>query len=558
MSTASSTQIEPGGARLRTRPRPAVLIVDDNQANLTALDALVSALDVEVVRASSGDDALKQLLTRDFALVLMDVQMPHLDGFQTTALIRQRARTRDTPIIFLTAIFTDDASEKKAYELGAVDFMTKPFDDEILKAKVAALTAQYRQADVISRQAEALLSKEQEARREHDAREVAEAENRTKDEFLAILSHELRSPLNAILGWASLLKDEPDMPARAVKGLDAIARNACAQAKLVDDLLDVSQLVAHTLTIESLPVDLAVVTQAAMSAMQAPALDRRIRFDLDVAPGEYEMRGDARRLEQLVCSLLSNAIKFSPSDAVVQVELFRSGAGLQLRVKDTGVGISADLLPHIFAAFRQKDASWTRRQGGLGIGLTMARHLAELHGGSVEAFSAGDGHGAVFVLTLPPAEPANVAEGTSMPAANANHCPASADAAELEDVRILVVDDDVDARDLLSMLLTDAGATVTTAGSARQAVERFEESEFDALLSDLGMPDEDGLSLVTTIRRLDASRGGSLVAIALSGYGSKEDRDRSARAGFDAHLTKPCDKRSLIASLTSLTSRQRR
>jgi signal transduction histidine kinase len=559
MSTTSSTEIGTNGVSTDTPPRPAVLIVDDNQANLTALDAMLSALDVEVVRAASGDDALKHLLSRDFAVVLMDVQMPQLDGFQTTAMIRQRDRSRHTPIIFLTAIFKDEASAKKAYALGAVDFMTKPLDEEVLKAKVAALTSQYRQTDVIGRQAEALRSKEQEAQREHAARQVAEEENRTKDEFLAILSHELRAPLNAILGWASLLKDEPNLSARAAKGVEAIVRSARAQAQLVDDLIDVSQLVAHTLTIDSLPVDFAAVTRTAISTMESGALDRRIRLAFDVAPGDYAVLGDAHRLEQLVCSLLSNAIKFSPTDSVVSIELFRSGAGLQLRVKDSGIGISADLLPHIFGAFRQKDGSWTRRHGGLGIGLTMARYLAELHGGSVEAFSAGDGHGAIFVLTLPPGERTNLRRRSELsPPSPAGAAPRTEVVpTPLPGLKILIVDDDVDARELISLLLTDAGATVATAASAREAVTLFATTAFDVLLSDLGMPDEDGLSLVRTIRRLDAARGGALVAVALSGYGSAEDRDRSAQAGFDAHLTKPCERRSLIASLTHLTNRPR-
>ena len=560
MPAESSTEIEVSGASVETQRRPAVLVVDDNQANLIAIEALLSALDVEVVRATSGDDALKQMLCRDFAVVLMDVQMPQLDGFQTTAMIRQRERTRHTPIIFLTAIFKDEASAQKAYALGAIDYLTKPLDEAVLKAKVAALASHYRQADLIARQAEALRSKEQEARREHAAREAAESENRTKDEFLAILSHELRSPLNAILGWASLLKDEAGLSARAGKCVDAIVRSARAQATLVDDLIDVSQLVAHTMTIDSLPVDVADVTRNAVATMQSAAADRRIRLALDIAPGDHHALGDARRLEQLVCSLLSNAIKFSPSDSVVTIELFRGGAGLQLRVKDRGIGISAELLPHIFGAFRQRDGSWTRQHGGLGIGLTMARYLAELHGGSVDAFSAGDGHGAVFVLTLPPADQASLrsrAEPASQPPADPR-ADAGADVpAPLADLRILVVDDDADTRDLLAMMLTDDGATVATAASAREAVARFEQGAFDVLLSDLGMPDEDGLSLVKTIRRLDGARGGALVAVALSGYGSAEDRERSAQAGFDAHLTKPCERRSLLAALARLTRRQR-
>jgi signal transduction histidine kinase len=487
--------------------------------------------------------------------------MPGLDGFQTTALIRQRDRTRHTPIIFVTAIFTDDVSAKRAYALGALDYIKKPFDEEVLRAKVAALTSHYRQADLIRRQADALREKDSEAKREHQAREAAETANRTKDEFLALVSHELRAPLNAIIGWASLLRDEPGLSGRAAKGIEAIARSADTQSKLVDDLIDVSQMIAGTLTIEASPVDLGSVTRSAIASMRSIAVERRIRIDVDVAPGPYWMHGDVRRLEQLVCSLLSNAIKFSADGAPVTVELFRSGAGLQLRVKDKGIGIPDDVLPHVFDPFRRSDNSWTRRHNGLGIGLTMARHIAELHGGIVEAFSAGDGLGAVFVLTLPPSdEPAPTTQANaprpSPTGALAAVQPGVA-AKPLTGLRVLVVDDDSDLRDLIGMILIDAGAFVSTAGSAREALSLFERDSFDVLLSDLGMPEQDGLSLMRSIRALDAARGGSLVAVAISGYGSATDRKLSADAGFDAHFTKPCESRKLIESLLRLTARLR-
>lgn len=556
MSAAVSTRIRTGDAPLGAAARPAVLLVDDHQSNLTALEALLSALDVEIVRATSGTEALKHILERDFAVVLMDVQMPDLDGFQTTALIRQRDRSRHTPIIFVTAIFTDEASAKKAYALGAIDYLTKPFDGDILKAKVSALAGRYR-ADVIELQAAALRAKAAEAAREHAARELAEAQNRTKDDFLALLSHELRAPLNAILGWASQLSDDADLPPRIAKGIEAIARNARAQAKLVDDLIDVSQMAAQALALDWATVDLAAIARTAIAGAAEAAERRRIRIELEVAPAAYEARGDARRLEQLVGHLLSNAIKFSPQDGVVRLELSRKGGALQLRVRDSGAGIAPEVLPHIFEAFHQSDSSWTRRHGGLGIGLTMARHLADLHGGTLEAFSAGSGRGSELVVTLPALarDPIATRPDTTATAAAVESDRQAPRARPLDDLRILVVDDDADARELMQVVLVEAGASVASAASAREALAAFASERFDVVLSDLGMPDEDGLSLMRTIRSAHPTSGSALVAVAVSGYGSAGDREQSARAGFDAHLTKPCEGHTLVATLARLTKR---
>ncbi|MDB4970199.1 MAG: response regulator receiver sensor hybrid histidine kinase [Myxococcales bacterium] len=530
--------------------RPAVLVVDDNHSNLVAMEALLSALDLEVAVAASGQEALKQLLRRDFAVVLMDVQMPGLDGFATTELIRQRDRCRHTPIIFVTAIFTDEASAKKAYSLGALDFVTKPFDEAILKAKVGALVGHYRQADVIERQAEALRAKQREADRANTARDAAEAANRAKDEFLAMLSHELRAPLHSILGWATRLESETDLSPRAARAAQTIARSARAQNKLIDELLDVSQIVAEKLTIDSGVVDLDAIVQSAVASMEATAADKRVRVGLTVAPGRYTTAGDGRRLEQLVCHLLSNAIKFSNDGGQVAVELLRSDAGFRLRIRDEGIGIGAEFLPHVFERFRQSDGTRTRRHGGLGIGLTVARRLAELHDGSIEASSAGLDRGAEFVLTLPRVD-VDAAASAAMPAA-APLVP-SAEERPLDGLRLLFVDDDPDARDLTSTILEDAGGAVVTAASAAEALAAFEGGTFDVVVSDLGMPDEDGLTLVKKLRTVDSARGGSLVAVAVSGYGSNEDLASSRRAGFDAHVVKPCTSATLVALITRLT-----
>ena len=536
--------------RASTARRPAVLVVDDNQANLVAMEALLSSLDLDVARAPSGEDALKLLLERDFAVVLMDVQMPGLDGFETTRLIRQRDRTRSTPIIFLTAIFTDEDSAHKAYGLGAFDFVTKPCDEAILKAKVAAFVDHYRQKAIIDQQAEALRQKQRETDREHAARQAAEEANRAKDQFLAMLSHELRAPLNTILGWASRLEREDGVPPKMVKAIEAIGRSARAQSRLIDDLLDVSQLVAQKLTIESDVVDLRTIVGNALAAQQADAVDKSVRVALTVDGERLTTRGDARRLEQAVGHLLSNAIKFSDPGGEVRIELSRLGTQLKLRVADRGIGIGADFLPHVFDRFRQHDGSRTRRHGGLGIGLTVARQLVELHGGTIRAHSEGAGRGTELVVLLPGCDGDSVERGGDEPleVTTVKVAPTT-----LAGLAILVVDDDEDARELLATLLEEVGAKVTTAASAAEAFAATRDGAFDMLLSDLGMPDEDGISLLRRIRALEKTKPGApVVAVALSGYGSGDDLAQSRAAGFAAHVVKPFESEKLIALLARL------
>ena len=530
--------------------RPAVLVVDDNHANLVAMEALLSTLDLEVARAPSGEEALRQLLERDFAVVLMDVQMPGLDGFQTTHLIRQRDRTRHTPIIFVTAIFTDNGSAHRAYDLGAIDFLTKPFDEAILKAKVAALVGHYQQKALIDQQAEALRQKQREADREHAAREAAEEANRAKDQFLAMLSHELRAPLNTILGWASRLEREDDMPPKLAKAIEAIGRSARAQSRLIDDLLDVSQLVAQKLTIERELVDLRTVVDSALLALQAAAADKGVRVAVAVGSDRFFTLGDARRLEQVATHLLSNAIKFSEPGGEVRVELSRRGTQLRLRVHDSGIGISPEFLPHVFDRFRQQDGGKTRRHGGLGIGLTVARELVELHGGTIRAYSDGLGRGAELVIMLPASDGDGERHSDDEPLEVTQ---VKVAATTLAPMRLLVVDDDADARDLLSTLLAEVGAFVTTAGSAAEAFAIFRDGAFDMVVSDLGMPEEDGTSLLRRIRALEAERGDRrVVAVALSGYGSAADVAQSRAAGFAAHVVKPFEATNLMVLLARL------
>jgi signal transduction histidine kinase len=549
----SETAIDPGAGRGGNgagRSRPAVLLVDDNDANLLALEALLEGSEVEVTTARSGEDALRQLLERDYALVLMDVQMPGLDGFQTTELIRARERTRFTPIIFVTAIFVEPEHASRAYALGALDYLTKPFDESTLRAKVQALVNSHRQADLIARQESALRLKQEEAEREHAARTEAERANRAKDDFLAMLSHELRAPLNAILGWAAVLESDAGLPSRAAKAAATIARNARAQSRLVDDLLDVSSLVAERLRLVPRVVDLAALAQSALASHQPSASARQVHLKLRVGDGRFMTFADGVRIEQVISNLLSNAIKFSHEGGEVTLELERLGDEFELRVRDQGVGMAPSLVPHVFERFRQGDASRTRIYGGLGVGLTLARQLAELHGGSVAAASDGEGRGSTFTVRLPTRD-SEVADNQALHETGP-HPLVVQTAAPLSGCRALIVDDDADARDLLAMVLGDAGAEVSTAASVPEALRVLADGGFDLLVSDLGMPGEGGLSLIQKVRALPAYGGSHLRAVAVSGYGSTDDREEAVRSGFQAHVAKPFEPAALVSLLERL------
>jgi signal transduction histidine kinase len=524
---------------LHAAPRPAVLVVDDNAASVKALEALLSTLDLDVTAAASGEEALKQLLWRDFAVVVMDVQMPGLDGFETTQLIRARARTRFTPIIFLTAIFTDEQSAQRAYALGAVDYLTKPCDDRILKAKIAALVNQYQHVAFINHQAEALRVQ----------RAQLDEVTRAKDEFLAMLSHELRAPLNAVLGWSSVLESEPGLPSRLAAAAEAIARNARAQSRLIDDLLDLSLLTAQQLRLEPRAVELGRVARAVLTTAAPQAAARRVQLGFDNNGASHWTVADGARLEQALGHLVSNAIKFSHEGDPVRMRLRQEGEDFQFVVEDVGLGIGPELLPHVFERFRQGDSRRTRRHGGLGIGLTLARLIAELHGGTLVASSAGEGRGSAFTLTIPlvavelPLVEAMPFTPTPAPPARAHL---------LGGVTLLLVDDDADVRSLLTLTLSDAGAVVIEAASAAEALTEFTRRPFDVVISDLGMPDENGLMLLTRVRALENGSHAPVIAVALTGYGSADDREQTLRAGFQAHVVKPCEPAMLILLLSRL------
>ena len=393
--------------------------------------------------------------------------------------------------------------------------------------------------------------------RAQTATEEAETANHLKDEFLATLSHELRTPLNAVLGWARMLAANQLTNTRAAHAIKTIERNAASLAHLIDDLLDVSRIIAGTLTLTSQPVDLLAVTQAALDVVRPMAEAKRIHLRLSADSSSTEVvNGDTDRLQQVIWNLLANAMKFTPEGGRVDVSVERVGSQMEVKVVDTGQGISAAFLPHVFERFRQADGATTRPHGGLGLGLAIVRQLVELHGGTVHAASQGEGSGATFAIRLPiptadvPMERwsghverrSAVSMGSPSPRSQG-----------LNDLCILVVDDNADGRTVTSLMLTQAGASVNAVASAREALQALKVQRPDVLVSDIGLPDEDGYTLIRHIREDEAEHGGFLPAIALTGYARAGDRSRVLAAGFQAHVPKPVEPAELTAAIVAVT-----
>ena len=382
-----------------------------------------------------------------------------------------------------------------------------------------------------------------------EARQVAEAANRAKDDFLATMSHELKTPLNALIGYAQLLRAK-QLPEELVdRALESIERNAKAQATLVNDLLDVSRIITGKLYLEVRPVVMHDVIDAALDTLRLAAEAKHLTLHLDMDRSGLIVSGDASRLQQVVWNLLSNAVKFTPAGSRIDVTLDRIADHARIRVADRGQGLTKEFLPFVFERFRQGDSSVTRRHGGLGLGLAIVRHIVEMHGGAVAAESPGPGLGATFTALLP-------LIGThTHEAGDEVSSPTATPAQSLAGLRVLVVDDDADARDLLRTVLTRAGAEVTTSSSAADALNALSEGEHDVLVSDIGMPDEDGYQLLRRIRAVGPHR--AIPAVALSAYTGADHRRRAIDAGFQEHLPKPVDIARIVDAVARLAQNGR-
>jgi PAS domain S-box-containing protein len=402
-----------------------------------------------------------------------------------------------------------------------------------------------RQAADLIEQRQTQAERKQILEREQAAREEAERANRIKDEFLAVLSHELRSPLNPILGWARLLQNGKLNEARRAEALKTIERNAKLQAQLIEDLLDISRIMQGKLSLTEAPVSLTNVISAAIETVRLAAEAKQIRLQLDLENTAAPISGDATRLQQVVWNLLSNAVKFTPNGGQVTVELRQLNQLAQIRVMDTGKGINPQFLPYMFEYFRQEDGSTTRKFGGLGLGLAIARQIVEMHGGTVRAESQGEGQGATFIVQLPAmkqtasigSEPVQTQTGAGLP---------------LEGIHILLVDDEPDTREFQAFLLEQSGAKVTAVASGLEALQALEQSIPDLLVSDIGMAQMDGYMLIEQIRSRSLQHGGMIPAIALTAYAAEMDQHRALQLGFQTHITKPVEPEVLVRAITVL------
>jgi PAS domain S-box-containing protein len=402
----------------------------------------------------------------------------------------------------------------------------------------------------VTRLKQAEREREQLLRLEQTARKQAESASRLKDEFLATVSHELRTPITPILGWTQLLRTKlSDAPA-LTRGLDVIERSARTQANLIDDLLDVSRIVAGKMQIRIQPTEIQTIIQAAIDSVQPGADSKGVRIETDVSRSRIEVAADPDRLQQVIWNLLSNAIKFTPQGGTIRVSSKISGNELRLVVCDNGEGIDPEFLPHVFETFSQAESSNVRTHGGLGVGLAIVRHIVELHGGNVRVDSPGKGQGTVFTVTLP--------IKTSETAARPKKSKRLAKAAlSLKGLRLLIVDDETDTRELLALVLRNEGAIVTTAASAAEALALLETNSPDILICDIAMPGENGYLLLEKFRAIEQSSGRpSVPAVALTAYAREEDRDAAFEGGFDMHLAKPIDSEKLISALLTVASKR--
>lgn len=565
---------------LQEADKPLILIVEDNpQMNEFLAETLAAQYRIAI--AFDGEEGLNQALTLHPDLIVTDVMMPRMSGEQLVRQLRTHREFDATPIVVLTAKADDDLRVRLLFE-GAQDYLMKPFSIEELQARVGNHIAIKRSRDFLQKE---LSSQSQDlqiltlevalSRRElqkavealQQQAEELERANHLKDEFLKIVSHELRTPLNSILGWAQLMRSQKLNETIVSKALETIERNAKQQVKVIDDILDVSLIIRGKIRLNIEPVNLVEIVEETIETFLQAAIAKNIEIvktfretSVQNALSYGQFNGDRDRLLQIVWNLLSNALKFTPSGGRVEVELSRNDSCVQLRVNDTGIGISPEFLPHVFEGFRQAEISTIRTHGGLGLGLTIVRYLVELHGGTVQAFSQGQDKGATFIVKLPVASPKSI-EKPSNPA-EISHQGLSNYLWSLDGLRVLVVDDDPDTCDLIATVLAQYGVNVTTVSSAHQALEAIADLKPDILVSDIGMPGENGYQLIRKVRELEAEGGGKIPAVALTGFAREEDRRKAIQAGFQMHVPKPVEPAHLatvVATLVSQTqSRSRR
>jgi signal transduction histidine kinase len=494
----------------------------------------------EMIAASSGQQALREVLKHDFAVILLDVNMPGMDGFEAAQAIHSRERSASVPIIFVTAFLADEMNRLKGYQRGAVDYLFTPIIPQILQAKVSVFVALakknmelHEHAEALRERSAELLASNRQLESEINQRKLAVRQNKAKDEFLAMLGHELRNPLSAISSAASLI------------AMDSISEEAAARAKLilhrqtrhltriVDDLLDLSRVMSGKILLAKKPIDFGKLVETCLETMAAAG--RTENFAIKLHAESAWLDGDAARMEQIVTNLIDNALKYTPEGGCIDIDARVVEQQVKLTIRDTGVGISADLLPRVFDVFVQGEISLDRTKGGLGVGLALVKQLVELHGGTITASSGGKGRGSTFEVSFPhqqQVEPIALAAADDYPKTT---------------YRVLLIEDNHDAREMMSAMLLAQGHTVYQASDGAGGLLAASMHRPELILIDIGLPGIDGYQVARRLRANPETCGARLIA--LTGYGLETDRARALEAGFNVHLVKPIQMEELNAAL---------
>jgi len=570
-----------------------VLLVDDQPARLLTYESILSELGQNLVRAGSGLEALEKLMKDEFAVVLLDVSMPDMDGFEAATLIHQHPRFEKTPIIFVTGVHISELDRLKGYKVGAVDYVSIPVVPEILRSKVAVLIELYTKrrelqelnrnlAQANERLARANTTLQAEKTRELEtlnrilqrANQELESANRSlqtevterarvelalkeadrhKDEFLAMLAHELRNPLAPIHNAVRLMHRHEFSDPQLAWSRDVIGRQLAHLTRLVDDLLDVSRITRGKINLNKEVIELGDLVVRTVETVQ-PLLDERGHtLSVSVPPGSLAVLGDPTRLSQALGNVLGNAAKYTERGGQIELIVAQLGAEVEIRVRDDGIGIPSELMPRIFNLFTQLDRTSGPSQSGLGIGLALVQRLVEMHGGSVAAHSEGPGQGSEFVIRIPTWSREKLESGpTSNLPSELEQSMMNAEGAARTQRRILVADDNNDALESLATLLQLSGHEVYTAANGAMALESAEQHRPEVALLDIGMPKLDGYEVARRIRA--QPWGQRITLVALTGWGQDSDRRRSQEAGFDSHLVKPLDLDKLTELLAALPS----
>lgn len=526
-----------------------ILMVDDQPAKLLSYEAVLGPLGENLIKASSGTEALETLLRTDIAVVLIDVHMPDLDGFELAQMIHQHPRHQRAAIIFVSAVHMTDIDRLRGYEVGGVDYVSVPIVPEILRARVSVFADLYRKtqelehlnAELERRVKERTSELEASTERLRESEDALRETDKRKDEFLAMLAHELRNPLAPIRNAVEYLRMRAEADPSVRWSHDVIDRQVDHLTRLVDDLLDVNRITRGRLEIRRERSDLGEILRCAVDTIQAAIQERGQGLHVSLPAEPVWMNADVVRMTQVFLNLLDNASKFTPEGGSIWITAERAGDHAIVRLKDTGAGITPEELPQLFQMFYQIRRSTAGTQGGLGIGLALVRLLVELHGGTVEAMSEGYDRGSEFVVRLPALADA-AAPGWKEVAEPGEQAVVAR--------RVLVVDDNVDSAESLAMLLRLGGHEIETAYDGIQAVESAERFKPDLILLDIGLPRLDGYDAAVRIRERTNGRG--VVLVAVTGWGQDEDRRRTREAGFDAHLTKPVDMAALSRLLATL------